>query len=145
MRRETVPSRVFFPKGKPFFGWFHQVVAKAFFGYAGGVDQLQEVAFHVRPAPLQPAKAPIPAGAIAMDDAREGGAEQLLEHLGSPAGATGEESKRHGGRGYCVMLPDDRQEALSAREASASNQRSASRPECRLEKRRVTSAFSVRY
>src|SRR5471032_1555551 len=84
----------FFPKGKQFLGWFHQVMAKTFFGWTRVVDQRLEVAFQVCPAPLQPSEAPIHTGAVAMDDAAESGAEQVLEHLGRPAGTASEESKR---------------------------------------------------
>src|SRR5262249_2706193 len=59
------------PEGKQFFGRSHQIVAETFARRTGAVDQSLEIAFQVSPAPLQTAKAPIHAGAIAMDDTVE--------------------------------------------------------------------------
>ena len=93
------PVAHFLPKGEQFLGRLQQIAAKAFLGGATVVEECLEIAFQVCPAPLQSAKTPVHPGPVAVNDAGEHVAEQLLKHLGGPAGATGEKSEGRGNKG----------------------------------------------
>ena len=90
------PVAHFFPEREHFERGFQQIAAEAFAGLAGAIDQPLEIAFEMSPTPLQPAEAPIHAGAIAVDDASKRHAEKFFQNVGSSAGAAGEERERRG-------------------------------------------------
>ena len=48
------------------------------------------------PTPLQTPETPIHAGSVAVDDAVEGVAQKLLEHVAGPTGAARKEGERRG-------------------------------------------------
>ncbi len=68
-------------------------MSEAFAGLAGAVDERLEIAFEMRPAPLQAAESPVHPRPVTMDDTVKVVAEQLLRHVGASAGAAGKEGE----------------------------------------------------